>query len=143
MTGITFHQLCRAGFVSRQTRTGESDADLAAAINAMYGTTYTGDDITAMHTEGYPSTVMDMVAGTIGRDTLELITQAMQMVIAGPHLACPTCSCGITEGDREAIAAAYLRNHTEGRAALVAVRESQGFQQPKDCADCGLASQTA
>ena len=141
----TFHQLCRAGFVSRMSRTHTNEDDLAAMMAEQYGTTWTGDDIRRMHDEGYPSTVLDMVAGTDGRNALDLIAQTLQMAIPGPHITCPTCSCGITYAQRLELAMTFVEDgveHLMGDIQRMRAEAGRG-PQSETCCDNGLRQETA
>jgi hypothetical protein len=137
MSRITFHQLCRAGFESRMARTGQDEDDLAQMVRDHFDADITGDEIRAMHHDGYSSHFLDMIAATAGCSTLDLIAQSLQTFLPGPHVGCPTCVCGIPREERETLAARFLYNgDPDGFEALAEIRAARGDRQAIDC-DCG------
>ncbi len=51
---------------------------------------------------------LDMVAETAGHPTLDLIAQSLQMFLPGPHVGCPSCSCGLTDVERAEVRTRFL-----------------------------------
>jgi hypothetical protein len=145
MSDVTFHSLCRARAQARMIEDGLDEDGLAAMLAERFGAPWTGDDLRAMAREGYPSTLIDMMAEARGANAVTVIINAVQSLLPGPHINCPTCSCGITYAQRRQLAITFVEEGTEHLVADIQRMRAEAGRGPQSetCCPHGLSQETA